>query len=263
IVVLYGDTNSTLAGALAASKSNKTVAHIEAGLRSFNKEMPEEINRVITDHVSNYLFCPNERAKKNLIKEGITEGVHVVGDIMKDMLMYSKKNNKIIKPIESNETYYYVTLHRPYNVDDCQRLKYIFNSLNLLDHKVIFAVHPRTKKSMINFEINEIEYKNIQFIEPQPYFENLGYIYYSEVLITDSGGMQKEAYWLAKRCITLRTETEWTETLENNANILMFNNLGELNIKTKGGHIAFDQNLYGNGMTCYEIVNILSQSNIN
>ena len=145
VVIVYGDTNSTLAGALVASKLNIKIAHIEAGLRSFNRSMPEEINRVLTDHLSRWLFTPSDVAKENLEKEGIKENVHVIGDIMKDLIIKTSSQH-LIKVPEIDQAYYYVTLHRPYNVDERERLIYILNILNKLRHKVIFFHSPEDEK---------------------------------------------------------------------------------------------------------------------
>ena len=257
IVVVYGDTNSTLAGALVASKLHIPVAHIEAGLRSYNKEMPEEINRVLTDHISSLLFVPSEISKENLKKEGISNNVYIVGDIMKDLVLKAVENGWITKPKTEMDSYYYVTLHRPYNTDEKKRLVYVLEKLNKLDKHSIFSIHPRTRNAMKNFDLKEIDFPNITFIDPQGYFSNLGYLYYSSGLITDSGGMQKEAYWLQKKCATIRKETEWVETLAYNCNHLFFMDLDELNLQLKHHQEKFSNLLYGNGETSNEIVEIM------
>ncbi len=205
-VVVYGDTNSTLAGSVVAAKMNLPIFHIEAGLRSYNKEMPEEVNRVITDHISKLLFAPSITSVQNLQKEGIEEGVHVVGDIMKDLINIVLSKGIIDKPL-NEAPYYYVTIHRPYNTDDKERLTYVLEHLNGLDKPVIMSLHPRTRLLMKDYGILIADFDNIKFIEPQSYFDNLTYLHQCEGLITDSGGMQKEAYWLKKRCVTIRKET--------------------------------------------------------
>lgn len=258
-VVVYGDTNSTLAGALVASKMGIKIAHIEAGLRSYNRTMPEEINRVLTDHISEWLFTPSDVSKTNLTKEGIDKNVFVIGDIMKDLIIYTSTNFLIKKP-SLDFPYYYVTLHRPYNVDEKERLSKVLDTLNTLDKKAIFAIHPRTRKALKQYELSENDFANILFIDPQPYFENIGYIAFSDALITDSGGMQKEAYWLNKKCITVRSETEWVETLQHNANVLVFENLEEINHYLQMDDVIFDSSLYGQGQSCGLIVNILLKS---
>jgi UDP-GlcNAc3NAcA epimerase len=254
-VIVYGDTNSTLSGALVAAKLGIPLVHIEAGLRSYNKEMPEEINRVLSDHISNLLFVPGERAKLNLLKEGISNGVFIVGDIMKDILMYHENNKNVNGPI-INEDYYYVTLHRPYNVDKKDRLLYVLDSLRSLEKKVIFSIHPRTKLRLSEFDINfEKHYADkIKLIDPQPYFENINWLKFSSGLITDSGGMQKEAYWLKKKCITIRKETEWVETLTENCNTLLFEDLTQLNSILSKDDCSFQSDLYGHGTAADLIV---------
>lgn len=253
-MVVYGDTNSTLAGALIAAKLNIPIFHIEAGLRSYNKEMPEEINRVLTDHISTGLFVPSEIAIQNLKKEGIINGVHNVGDVMKD-LVYYVKNNDLIGANSVKVSYFYVTIHRPYNTDDEIRLSYVLNSLNSLDSSVIMAIHPRTSSLMKTFNLKKESYRNISFIEPQSYFDNLTYLNHCKGLITDSGGMQKEAYWLKKKCVTIRKETEWVETLKNGNNTLLFEDLSTIqDILSTEGHL-WDENLYGKGYCSDKIVN--------
>ncbi len=255
-VIVYGDTNSTLAGALVAAKLHIKLIHIEAGLRSYNKKMPEEINRVLTDHVADLLFVPSQKAIENLEKEGLYEGVYVVGDLMKDLIKLSIDRGAIKVP-NVEFPYHYITLHRPYNVDEKDRLKYILENLSRLDKQLIFAIHPRTKKRMLDFGINISGLKNIHFIEPQPYFENLSYLLHSDGLITDSGGMQKEAYWLKKPCVTIRTETEWIETLDNHANVLLFDNLCNIEKVIKRNNISYKENLYGDGKSASNIVNLI------
>ncbi len=198
-VVVYGDTNSTLAGALVASKLGIKLIHIEAGLRSYNKKMPEEINRILTDHILDLLFAPNQNSIENLEKEGLSEGVYLVGDLMKDLIKLSV-NRGVIKKNNTELPYHYVTLHRPYNVDDKGRLEYVLDSLAKLGKRLIFAIHPRTKKRILDFGINLSNFKNIYFIEPQLCFENLSYLLYSDGLITDSGRNAKRSV-LAKKTL--------------------------------------------------------------
>lgn len=250
-VLVYGDTNSTLAGSLAAAKLHIPVFHVESGLRSYNKNMPEEINRIMTDHISSLLFVPSDRAVENLEKEGITKGVHIVGDVMKDIVVFVKQGKHIgARPLAKK--YFYATLHRPYNVDEKERLIQILNKFNTLNHPVVFSAHPRTVNRMVDFGIDIESYKNVQIIEPQAYFENLTYLNHSEALITDSGGMQKEAYWLEVPCFTIRSETEWVETLEGGANQLLFEDLTGLGLLNQV--ITFDNDLYGSGNSCIQIV---------
>lgn len=256
-VLVYGDTNSTMAGALVASKMHIPVFHVEAGLRSYNKKMPEEINRVLTDHISSLFFIPSENARINLNKEGLFEGIYNVGDVMFDMIKIAIEKQLIERKNDFN--YYYVTLHRPYNVDEKERLTYILESLDNLHKKVVFAIHPRTRHKMKNYNISESAFSNIIFIDPVSYFENISYIVNSDGLITDSGGMQKEAYWLKKKCITVRTETEWTETLVNNWNSLIFSNLENMHSLMESQCGNYDSNIYGDGKASEKITKHIKQ----
>lgn len=253
-IVVYGDTNSTLAGAIVAAKLHISIYHIEAGLRSFNKEMPEEVNRILTDHISKLLFIPSVIAKNNLDKEGIIgDNVIEVGDIMKDLILFVKDNYSIYqRSIE--ETYYYVTIHRPYNTDSKDRLGYILNSLNNLKEKVVMSIHPRTSNLMKEYGLLQGDYENIYFLKPQSYFDNLSYLFHCDGLITDSGGMQKEAYWLKKKCITIRKETEWIETLKGGANVLLFDSLENMESILKENINDWDNEMYGNGDSSHKIV---------
>ncbi len=253
LVIVYGDTNTTLAGAMAASNQNIPIAHIEAGMRSFNNEMPEEINRIKTDQLATLLFTSSEIAVLNLKNEGITNGVINCGDLMKD-LVFMINNKLLIEEGAENINKIYCTIHRPYNTDDAKRLKYVLTSLNHLDKKIVFSLHPRTKKMMHQFDLMPCNYSNIEFIKPQSYLNNLKYISNCNGLITDSGGMQKEAYFLKKRCITIRTETEWTETLSNNWNTLVFENLNEIPIILKKPLGKSNEKLYGNANARKKII---------
>jgi len=220
VVLVYGDTNSTLAGALAAVKLKIKIAHIEAGLRSFNRDMPEEINRVLTDHISDYLFCPSRIAVENLKNEGITNGVLNIGDVMADSLFFAKKRaeeqSKVLKSLGLLEKDYYLsTIHRAENTDNAERLSKILKALSVLEYPVIFPIHPRTKKSIID---NGLEFivkdSNIRLIDPVGYIDMIQLEKSAKMILTDSGGIQKEAYWLEVPCFTLRDETEWVETLQ-------------------------------------------------
>ena len=252
-MLVYGDTNSTLAGALVASKLHIPLIHVEAGLRSFNKKMPEEINRILTDHCSEILFVSSDLAVDNLKKENISKNVFVVGDIMKDIAVFALEESKLL-PVHYNFPFYYATIHRPYNTDDKHRLEYILKTLNSLDKKTIFAIHPRTRKAMRGYGMSKTKFQNIVFINPQSYFNNLSFLHASSGLITDSGGMQKEAYWLRKKCITVRSETEWVETLEYNWNTLMFDDLSDLAQVIQQIPGGYNEMLYGNGKASEKIV---------
>lgn len=256
-LLVYGDTNSTIAGALVASKIHVPIVHIEAGLRSYNTSMPEEVNRVLTDHISSYLFVPSEQSVQNLKREGIVKNVYTVGDIMKDLVEHCVSNQLVIEP-SVKEPYYYATLHRPYNTDEEERLSYVLNTLNTLNHKVVFSIHPRTKHKMKLFGLERTSFKNIDFINPQGYLENLGYLQGAEALITDSGGMQKEAYWTNTKCITMRSETEWTETLEGGSNHLVFEDLSQIKTHLENTKdVTFDKGLYGSANAAELIINKL------
>lgn len=257
MLVVYGDTNSTIAAALTAAKLHIPIAHIEAGLRSYNRQMPEEVNRILTDHASDILFAPTEAAKRNLQDEGL-ENIFVSGDVMLDMLRIAKDRIATQRPVK--EPYYYATLHRPYNTDDATRLAAILDTMNGLKHRVIFSVHPRTRNAMeekYNMQLNA--YENITFIPPQGYLENLTYLCNTECLITDSGGMQKEAYFVGKPCITVRSETEWIETLEHGCNTLVWENLNEIAEVLERPYGPFIEGIYGKGTAAEFMVDCMVQ----
>src|SRR4030095_14567201 len=223
LVIVFGDTNSTLAGALAAAKLNIPICHIEAGLRSYNKNMPEEINRIATDHVSKYLFVPTQTAMNILRSEGLKQNSYLTGDIMVDTikanLEIALKKSTIICDLKLKDNEYnLLTLHRNYNVDDPAILEHLLDGLGQLEEKVVFPIHPRTRK-MLPGTYNLPG--NIEMIDPQGYLDFIVLERHSKRILTDSGGIQKEAYILRKPCITLRTETEWVETIEEKWNLLV------------------------------------------
>jgi len=228
LILVYGDTNSTLAGALAAVKLHIKVAHVEAGLRSFDKEMPEEINRVLTDHVSDYLFAPTKTAVKNLRNEGIRSGVYLTGDVMYDALLDSikiaRKNSKVLdrlglKPKE----YLLATVHRAENTDNQKNLENIIKAFIESDELIVFPAHPRTQKYLKAYGlVKKIKNaSNIILIPPMSYLDMLILEANAKKILTDSGGVQKEAYFLKVPCITLRERTEWVETVEDGWNVLV------------------------------------------
>jgi len=228
MVIVYGDTNSTLAGALASAKRNVPVAHVEAGLRSFRKSMPEEVNRVLTDHVSSLLFCPTRTAVNNLRKEGIIKGIHLVGDVMYDSLMdhlkLAEKKSKIMKKLNLQKGgFYLVTVHRAENTDFKENLKKITEIVTNLDKMVVFPIHPRTRKrlSEFNFLDKLLSKHDLVLIDPVSYLDMLVLEKNARYVLTDSGGVQKEAFFLRTPCLTLREETEWLETLKSNWNNLV------------------------------------------
>lgn len=255
-VLVYGDTNSTLAGALVAAKLKIKIIHVEAGLRSFNKDMPEEINRIVTDHLSSMHLCPTDSAVANLKKEGIVENVFNVGDVMNDMIRIAIERGVVVKN-SMYESYHFVTIHRPYNTDSIERLINIISALNGLDKKVIFSVHPRTLEKLKSNGLNLNKFLNIEFIEPVSYFESLQYQFSAASVITDSGGMQKEAYILGKKCITIRTETEWTETVTAGWNTLVFNDLNSINEVILKELPTMKPLLFGDGQSANKIVKII------
>jgi UDP-N-acetylglucosamine 2-epimerase len=224
LAIVFGDTNSTLAGALAAAKLHIPVMHIEAGLRSFNKEMPEEINRILTDHCADYLLAPTQTAADCLKNEGLGSKAFLSGDIMVDSVVFAasvaEEKSTICKDLKLKKgNYYLMTLHRPYNVDKEESLALILNQLGDVNSGIVFPVHPRTQNKMRNFGIKVPS--NIKIIEPQGYLDFISLQKNAAKIITDSGGIQKEAYILGKPCITLRSETEWVETVENGWNKLV------------------------------------------
>ena len=228
LVIVYGDTNSTLAGALAAAKLTVPVAHVEAGLRSFVKSMPEEINRVLTDHVSSLLFCPTPTSVKNLKKEGITTGVHLVGDVMYDSLRknlaVAEKKSRIMKRLDLQEReFYLITVHRAENTDFKDNLKKITQIVAGLDKKVVFPIHPRTRKRLSELRLLDrlLSKSALLLIDPVAYLDMLVLEKNARCVLTDSGGVQKEAFFLKTSCLTLREETEWVETLKDGSNQLV------------------------------------------
>ena len=223
-VIVYGDTNTTLAGALTSVKLHLRTAHVEAGLRSFNRSMPEEINRIVSDHTCDLLLAPTPTAMQHLQNEGLAERSVLVGDIMTDSLKLGltkcKDTHELLSTMGLHPYEYdLLTLHRPYNVDDPQRLRNILEGLNSLEHKVLFPVHPRTAKVL--HESGAEAYPNVIRVDPLAYLDFLVVMKHAHRILTDSGGIQKEAYLLHVPCVTLRPETEWIETVASGWNLLL------------------------------------------
>lgn len=260
-VLIYGDTNSTLAGALAAVKLHIPVVHVEAGLRSFNMQMPEEVNRILSDRVSQLLLCPTETAVKNLQAENITNGVYNVGDVMYDAVKFYgsiAEPDEAVKELAQGR-YYLSTVHRAENTDDINRLISIMRALDKIaeETKVVLPLHPRTRKTML---ANNITLKNVCIIEPVGYFDILYLLKNSAGVLTDSGGMQKEAYFFSKPCFTLRDETEWVELVHCGANILVGADYDKIISTVKSyeyDSLYFEKQLYGDGRAGEKIVELL------
>lgn len=218
LVMVYGDTNSTMAGALVAAKLQIPVAHVEAGLRSFNRQMPEEINRIVTDSLSKYLFAPTQTAVDLLAKEGLQQGVYLTGDVMYDAFLYNSQiagKSNILERLGINSSpYYLVTVHRPQNTDDPIILKALISTLEHLNVLTIFPIHPRTRNLMKQYNIT-VNSPNLRLIEPVGYLDMLKLEKHAQLILTDSGGVQKEAYFAGAPCLVLRPETEWVELIQH------------------------------------------------
>ena len=268
-VLVYGDTNSTLAGALAAAKLHVKVIHVEAGLRSFNMAMPEEVNRILTDRISNILFCPTENAIANLDKEGFNNfncKVIKVGDVMLDAaLFYARKEiNKsgILEKLSIQpDEYLLCTIHRAENTDNPSRLRQIIFALNNLaeQYKIILPIHPRTKKIIAQQKLT----LNFQTIDPVGYFDMIRLTQNSKLVLTDSGGLQKEAFFFNKFCLTMRDETEWVELIDNKVNFIVGSDAAKI-IQTfencKNSNFPSNISLYGGGNACKDICETLLKS---
>ncbi|AWY01066.1 UDP-N-acetylglucosamine 2-epimerase [Marinomonas primoryensis] len=263
-LIVYGDTNSTLAGAVAASKLHIKIAHIEAGLRSFNSKMPEETNRIITDRISSYLFCPTQTAIDNLKNEGFNHWktnskLILSGDVMQDGALFYSKLAEKPKHIALERMFILCTIHRAENTDDPKRLTAIIAALNFIAQKqqIILPLHPRTKKIL---DAGAYDISNITIIEPVGYLNMVWLIDNCSMVMTDSGGLQKEAYFFAKPCITIRDETEWVELVENNVNFLTdcesiintYEKVSKIEMSEK-----FKTRLYGDGNAASIIVDNL------
>jgi UDP-GlcNAc3NAcA epimerase len=261
-VLVYGDTNSTLSGALAAAKLHIPVAHVEAGLRSFNRKMPEEINRILTDHIATLLFAPSQNAIDNLHHEGFSENrIYSVGDVMYDAALYYRDRSRQPPLDITPNKYILATLHRAENVDDAVHLQSIFDGLSHSHYPVILPLHPRTKDKITKLAITVPDI--VLCIKPVSYLEMIWLQANANAIATDSGGIQKEAYFFNTPCITFRDETEWVETVAVNANVLVGANtekiraaLNQLNVTPQ------DHALYGDGTAAKKIVNIITKKSI-
>jgi len=264
LVLLYGDTNSTLAGALAAAKTAVPIAHVEAGLRSFKRNMPEEINRVVTDRLSTVLLCPSDRAASNLRNEGIMSGIHVVGDVMADALSQFGAGANDAAVLEDHGVsagqYFVATIHRAENTGDAARLAAIVRALDALPLPVVFPMHPRVKGAMTALGL--ATGKQVSAIGPVGYVTMMALVRHARALLTDSGGLQKEAYWLGVPCVTLRDETEWIETVESGWNTLAGADAGRITAAaTAAAKPSMRRNFYGNGDAAARIVEALNTWN--
>lgn len=251
-LIVYGDTNSTLAGALVAAKLHIPVAHIEAGLRSFNRKMPEEINRVVTDHVSDLLFAPTQEAVNNLRNEG--KSSHLVGDVMYDTTLFYKP--KMRKPnIRIEGEFYLCTVHRQENTDDPKILNSIFSALLQMDTQIILPLHPRTRKMIQNMDTT-----GVTLIDPVGYFEMLYLLQHCKGVFTDSGGLQKESYFFGKPFLILREETEWVELVHHGIGQIVGSNTKTIlnGFKQLHRRIDFPSDLYGDGTAAEKIASIIS-----
>jgi UDP-GlcNAc3NAcA epimerase len=263
MVMVLGDVNSTLAAALAATKMHIPVAHVEAGLRSFDRTMPEEINRVLTDHISDLLFCPTRTAMENLRREDVTKGVHLTGDVMVDALMSCREaaeKSKILERLGLESRQYLVaTIHRAGNTDDKGNLQSILDALSASGERVVFPIHPRTRQAMARMAI-EPPADNVSLVEPLGYLDFLKLVSHARKVLTDSGGLQKEAYILGVSCVTLRENTEWVETLEFGWNTLVGSDEARILAALRdSGTTAQSRAAYGNGKSSVAIVEILTK----
>ena len=267
-VLVYGDTNSTLAGSLSAVKLHISVSHVEAGLRSFNRQMPEEINRVLTDHMSTLLFCPTDAAAKNLKKEGITKNVFKVGDVMFDSFLYNKqlaeKKSFVFSKLGiKQKSYCLVTVHREENITNGKRLTGIFEAFKRLatqDCIFIAPLHPRTLRALNKLGNDSLYGPHVRIIEPISYLDMVLLETYAKVILTDSGGVQKEAFFAQTPCITLRNETEWVELVEHGYNMIAGYDPDKICYSFEemvDKPLQIDPDLYGRGLASENIVSLL------
>lgn len=250
-VLVYGDTNSTIAGALAAAKIHIPVVHVEAGLRSFNMRMPEEINRILTDQISSLLLCPTDKAVENLYKEGFDSkqcDIINAGDVMYDAALFYAPSARKPTQLQSEDGFVLCTIHRAENTDDESRLLNIIEALNEVNRStpVVCPIHPRTRQLLAQLKVKP----EFELLDPVGYFEMIWLLQHCSIVVTDSGGLQKEAYFFAKRCVTMRDQTEWVELIESGMNVLVGANKEKIlsEVAAAGaGFNATDKEIYGNG----------------
>lgn len=264
LVLTYGDTNSTIAGALAASKLGIKSAHVESGLRSFDRSMPEEINRILTDHCSDILFCPTQNAVNNLRKEGITKNVFLTGDVMVDSLLFNKEIAETRSSILNNlnlksKDYLVATIHRASNTDNKENLKNIVDAFLELNEKIVFPVHPRTEKLLKNYGLYDSLNSSVILTEPLGFFDFIKLMNHAKMILTDSGGVQKEAYILQVPCVTLRDNTEWVETIDDGWNILVGSSITKISraVEEFKPSSICHRNVYGQGYASQEIASTI------
>ena len=263
-VLVYGDTNSTIAGALAAAKLHIPLGHVEAGLRSFDKTMPEEINRVLTDHCSDLLFAPTQTAVNNLENEGIAKGVHLTGDVMYDVLLNNLKiaeRSNVLKEFNLEPKKYLLsTIHRQSNTDNPVNLSNILEAFSEINEKILLPMHPRTSKFINIHGLKDKIGENIIIVKPVSYFDFIWLEKNAKKILTDSGGIQKEAYLLKVPCITIRDNTEWIETVEDGWNILAGTEKGKI---VDAAHsfepVNSQRNIFGSGNASGNIVDIIKK----
>lgn len=263
--LVFGDTNSTLAAALTATKLGIPLGHVEAGLRSFNRSMPEEVNRITVDHLSDFLFCPTAASVRNLRIEGIRRGVHRVGDVMYDSARHWRRaahERDLPRRLSlDRQGYLLLTLHRPGNVDDRQVLSRILRTVSRFDRPVLFPIHPRTRARIRHESDGQRLPRNLRIVDPLGYLDFLSALMDSEKVLTDSGGVQKQAYFFRIPCITLRRETEWVETVETGWNTLVGTDPRALLRAVRNFEPARRHpDLYGNGQAAARILKVLERA---
>jgi UDP-N-acetylglucosamine 2-epimerase (non-hydrolysing) len=263
VLLLYGDTNSTLAGAIAGAKMELTVAHVEAGLRSYNREMPEETNRVLTDNASDILFAPSESAVETLKKEGITKGVHFAGDVMYDAILWARdvarEESEILNGLSIQaDKFILSTVHRAANTDDRNTLESIIDGLSNAPLPVVLPLHPRTEERLEEYGLRGWAIDELEVIDPIGYIDFVRLVNDAERVATDSGGVQKEAFYLGTPCVTMREETEWRETTECGWNRLVGSDSAKIRDALKANDWPESKpDLYGNGQASRRVIEVL------